>query len=103
MWVDSGHVFTSEVGTPLDDANVRRIFKRLLKQAGLPAIRYQDLRHSTASLMLAQNVHPRIVMETLGDSQISLTMNSYSHVAPQLQREAANRMNALFEVEKVSS
>jgi integrase len=102
-WVDSGHVFTSEVGTPLDDANVRRIFKRLLQQAGLPAIRYHDLRHSTASLMLAQNVHPRIVMETLGHSQISLTMNTYSHVAPQLQREAANRMNNLFADEKASS
>jgi integrase len=54
-------------------------------------------------MMLALNVHPRVVMETLGQTQISLTMNTYSHVAPQLQRDAADRMNSLFETQKASS
>jgi integrase len=102
-WVDTDHVFTTTIGTPLDDSNVRRIFKQLLKQAGLPAIRYHDLRHSTASLMLAQGVAARVVMETLGHSDIRMTMNTYSHVAPALQREAADRMNTLFMDEKASS
>jgi integrase len=102
-WVDSGHVFTATNGAPLDDSNVRRIFKRLLRDAGLPPIRYHDLRHTCASLLLAQNVHPRVVMETLGHSQISLTLGTYSHVSPELQREAADRMNALFEDQPATS
>ncbi len=55
------------------------------------------LRHSCATLLLAQGVNPRLVMETLGHSQVSLTLNTYSHVLPALQRDAAARMNAVFE------
>lgn len=55
-----------------------------------------DLRHSCASLLLAQGVHPRVVMETLGHSQIALTMNLYSHVIPSLQREAAAKMDEVL-------
>jgi integrase len=55
-----------------------------------------DLRHTCASLLLVQGIHPRVVMEILGHSQISLTMNTYSHVAPQLQDEAVQRMNRRF-------
>jgi integrase len=58
--------------------------------------RFHDLRHSCASLLLAQNVAPRVVMELLGHSQISLTMNTYSHVLPELKREAAAQMEALI-------
>jgi integrase len=58
--------------------------------------RFHDLRHSCASLLLAQGVHPRVVMETLGHSQIALTMNTYSHVLPPLQREAAVRMDEVL-------
>jgi integrase len=101
-WIDLGHVFTTRNGTPLEDGNVRRVFKVLLAKASLSPIRYHDLRHTCASLLLAQNLHPRIVMETLGHSQISLTMNTYSHVAPALQREAAERMNSLFEAREGS-
>lgn len=95
-WSDTGFVFTTRNGTPLEGSNVRRVFLRLLKQAELPEVRFHDLRHTCASLLLAQNVHPRIVMETLGHSQISLTMNTYSHVAPDLQRQAAERIDHLF-------
>ncbi len=57
---------------------------------------FHDLRHGAASLLLAQGVHPRVVMELLGHSQISLTMNTYSHVIPQLTREAADKMDAVL-------
>ncbi len=60
--------------------------------------RFHDLRHACASLLLAQGVHPRVVMETLGHSNISLTMNTYSHVIPALQREAASKMDGIFAV-----
>lgn len=95
-WVESGLVFTSTIGTPLDGANVTKSFQRLLARAGLPKRRFHDLRHSCATLLLVQNVAPRVVMEVLGHSQISLTMNTYSHVLPALMREAALKMDALL-------
>jgi integrase len=68
----------------------------LLTAAGLPAIRVHDLRHTAATLLLAQGVDPRTIMEALGHSQISLTLNTYSHVLPALQAEAARKMNAIL-------
>jgi integrase len=95
-WVDLDLVFPSERGTLADGPNVTHRFHKLLKRAGLPAMRFHDLRHACASLLLVQGVHPRVVMETLGHSQISLTMNTYSHVLPALQREAADKMEAVL-------
>lgn len=96
-WQESGFVFTSKFGTPLDGQHLYfRHFKKLLSEAGLPDIRFHDLRHSCASLLLVQGVSPRVVMETLGHSQISLTMDTYSHVMPLLQRDAADKMDALL-------
>lgn len=95
-WQHSDLVFTSTIGTPLDPRNVTRRFHALIVKAGLPHQRFHDLRHLCASLLLAQGVPPRVVMETLGHSQISLTMNTYSHVMPSLQREAADRMDAFL-------
>jgi integrase len=95
-WQARGLVFTSTIGTPLEPRNVTRQFHQHLQRAGLRPVRFHDLRHTCASLLLAQGVHPRIVMETLGHSQIALTMNTYSHVMPVLQREAASRMDALL-------
>lgn len=95
-WVDLDLVFPSERGTLADGPNVTHRFHKLLTRAGLPAMRFHDLRHACASLLLVQGVHPRVVMETLGHSQISLTMNTYSHVLPVLQREAADRMEAVL-------
>jgi integrase len=59
-------------------------------------VSFHALRHSYASALLAQGVHPRVIMEALGHSQIALTMNTYAHVIPALQREAAEQMNALL-------
>ena len=92
----SGLVFTSTVGTPLDERNLNRLFKAILRDADLPAIRYHDLRHTAASLLLAQGVDPRTIMETLGHSQISLTLNTYAHVVPALQRAAAAKMDEIL-------
>jgi integrase len=97
-WTDSGLVFTTAIGTPLDERNVRREFDSILKAAKLPGMRIHDLRHTCASLLLAQGVHPRVVMETLGHSQISLTLDTYSHVLPALGVEAASKMDFLVGV-----
>jgi integrase len=77
-------VFTTTIGTPLDERNVRREFNEILKAAKPPSMRVHDLRHTCASLLPAQGVHPRVVMETLGHSQISLTLDTYTHVMPAL-------------------
>jgi integrase len=95
-WQETGFVFTSSIGTALEPRNVTRQFKALLTTAKLPNIRLHDLRHSCASLLLAQGVNPRTIMETLGHSQISLTLNTYSHVLPALQQDAAAKMDAIL-------
>ena len=95
-WEDHNLVFASTIGTPLDPRNVSRRFADLCKTAGIRHIRLHDLRHTCATPLLAQVVAPRVVMETLGHSGISLTMNTYTHVLPVLQRDAAARMDELF-------
>jgi len=87
-------VFTDEAGGPVSGFHVSRRFRALLSVAGLPAMRYHDLRHGAASLMAAQGVPARVAMEILGHAQISTTMNVYVHVAPELGRDAADRMAA---------
>ena len=95
-WQDSGMVFCSEIGTAVDPANVRRRFYRLRKQLSLPPVRLHDLRHTAATLHLQQGTHPRAVQALLGHSSWNLTMNTYSHVVKGMQREAADRLDALF-------
>ncbi len=93
---ESGLLFTTTTGTPLDGRNVNSQFQKAPVKAGLSHIRFHDLRHTCASLLLAQEAHPRMVMDILGHSQIGLTMNTYSQVIPDLQREAAREMGALL-------
>ncbi len=92
-WHETGLVFTSTIGTPIEAGNLRRRFWKLLDKAELPRMRFHDLRHSCASLLLAQGVPARVVMETLGHSNISITMDTYTHVLPELQRQAADAMD----------
>jgi integrase len=73
------------------------------KEAGLPNIRFRDLRHTAATLMLQQNIHPKIVQERLGHSDISLTLNTYSHVLPWIQEEAAEKMDTLLTPIEIST
>ncbi len=89
-------MFTTALGTPLDGISVTRRFQRVLKANGLPRQRFHDLRHACASYLLAAGVPARVVMETLGHSEISLTLNTYSHVLPGLGRDAADRLDALL-------
>jgi integrase len=95
-WHDSGLVFTSSVGTPLEPRNLFRSFKALLRRAGLPDVRFHDLRHSAASLLLAQGVPMRAVMELLGHSNIGTTADIYSHVMPAMMRDVADKMDAIL-------
>jgi integrase len=95
-WREHGLVFTSRIGTPTDGRNLHTEYKRILRATGLPNVRFHDLRHTAATLLLAQGVSPRTIMETLGHSQISLTLNTYSHVLPSLQQEAARKMDAIL-------
>lgn len=97
LWQDTGLVFTTEVGTPLDADNlIKRSFKPLLERAGLPQIRFHDLRHTCATLFLARGTNPKIVQEILGHANISQTMDTYSHVLPSIQSEAVAAMEGAF-------
>ena len=73
-----------------------KMFHHMLDKAGLPQRRFHGLRHSSATLLLVQGVSPRVVVDVLGHSQIGLTMNTYSHVIPDLRRDAARRLEELL-------
>lgn len=92
----SVYVFCNDRGGPLHPATAYHALQRVLAGAGLPRVSFHALRHSYASALLAQGVHPRIIMEALGHSQISLTMNTYAHVIPALERDAADQMDRLL-------
>lgn len=96
MWTDRGLVFTGPTGAHLDKALLTRRFRGLLADAGLPPVRFHDLRHTAATLMLGRGVHPKIVSEMLGHSTVAITLDLYSHVTPTMQREAASAMDALL-------
>ena len=100
-WQDRGLVFASTIGTPLEPSNVTHRFQRLLAEAGLPRQRFHDLRHCAASLLLAGNVAPRTIMGILGHSQIGLTMNTYAHLSPTLEHDAARALDAVLAVEEM--
>ncbi|MFD5420398.1 tyrosine-type recombinase/integrase [Streptomyces sp. NPDC127069] len=95
-WQDSGHVFVTRTGRPVEPRNVYRSFTRIAQTAGLRVIRLHDARHGTATLLTAAGVAPRVVMEILGHSQISVTMNVYTHVVQDTQREAISHMDRLL-------
>ncbi len=93
VWEQTGLVFTSEVGTPLEPRNVLRRFEALAERAGLNGIHLHTLRHSAASFLLAAGTHTKVVQEHLGHSSYAITADIYSHVASVQQREAADRLD----------
>ncbi|MET9698453.1 tyrosine-type recombinase/integrase [Streptomyces sp. NPDC006529] len=95
-WEETGYVFTTRTGRPIEPRNVYRSFTRVAKDAGLRVIRLHDARHGTATLLTAAGVPPRVVMEILGHSQIAVTMNVYAHVVQDTQREAIGHMDRLL-------
>lgn len=93
-------MFCDTQGGLLRRQNVmRRSFKPILKNAELPDIRFHDLRHTSATLLLAAGVPAKVVQERLGHAQISLTLDTYSHVLPSMQQEAAGKLDRLFAAE----
>jgi integrase len=95
LWEEHGLIFASQVGTLMSARNVNRAFKRHLANAGLPeTTRFHDLRHTCATLLLKQGVNPKFVQELLGHADISLTLNVYSHVLPDMGDQTATAMEA---------
>ncbi len=93
LWQENGLIFASEVGKPMDRRYVTtHRFKPLLKRAGLPQVRFHDLWHTCATLLLIKNVNPKVVSEMLGHASIAITLDTYSHVLPDMQDSAARAM-----------
>jgi integrase len=93
-WADNGLVFVTTIGTPVDAQNiVNRHFKPLLRRAGLPGIRWHDLRHTCATLLLSRGTHPKLVQHLLGHASIQLTLDRYSHWIPSMGRATAEGMD----------
>lgn len=95
-WNGQDLIFSTQIGTPLDRDNLRKHFKRLLKDAGLPEIRFHDLRHTAASLMLNNGVPVIVVSRRLGHAKPSVTLDVYGHLIPSKQKEAASLMDQLL-------
>lgn len=94
LWKEHDLVFTTGVGTPMSRADlVTRSFKPLLRHAGLPEIRFHDLRHTCATLLLSRGVHAKLVQELLGHATIAVTLDTYSHVLPGMDDALANTMD----------
>ena len=94
LYCPAGLVFANEIGGTINPSNLRnRSFKRVLERAGLPAdTRFHDLRHTCATLLLSRNVNPKIVSEMLGHANIAITLDTYSHVLPDMQEKAAKAL-----------
>jgi integrase len=93
---DDDLVFATAVGTPIDPSNLHRAWKQIVGRAGLAGVRFHDLRHAHATIMLTEGVHPKIVSERLGHATIGITLDTYSHVLPGLQAEAAAVLDRVF-------
>ncbi|MFF3558510.1 tyrosine-type recombinase/integrase [Streptomyces sp. NPDC002574] len=96
QWAETDYVFTTRTGRPVEPRNLYRSFTRVAGGAGLRVIRLHDARHGCATLLTAAGVAPRVVMEILGHSQIAVTMNVYTHVVQDTQREALSHMDRLL-------
>jgi integrase len=97
VWQDGDLVFPDPLGRPMDGIHLLRYeFVPLLKHAGLPAVRFHDLRHTAATLLLLQGVHPKVVQEMLGHATISITLDTYSHVLPNMHRDASMALEQML-------
>jgi integrase len=95
-WLNTGYVFTAENGEPIHPERITVLFHEFTDEAGLPRIRFHDLRHTSATLALAAGIHPKIVSERLGHTNIAITLDLYSHVTPSLQAEAADKLGEVI-------
>lgn len=97
VYRDHDLVFPNEIGNPLLIGNVRkRYFNQIISKTGLPKIRLYDLRHTSATMLLAEGEHPKVVAERLGHASTNLTLDTYSHVLPGMQKQATTKMAKLM-------
>jgi integrase len=94
---DQGFVFANSFGEPLHPNTLRVHFRKLATEASVPLIRIHDMRHTSATLSLENGEHPKVVSERLGHSNIAITLDLYSHVTPDMQKGAAERLDKLIE------
>jgi len=95
-WKEQDLVFPNTSGGFIYPDVLLNQFRKLLKNAGLPHMRFHDLRHSAATILLSMGVHVKVVQELLGHSAITMTMDVYSHVLPSMQQEAMGKLNDLY-------
>ena len=95
---DSDLVFSHPDGSPLDPHVVSHAFSKVICKTGLPDIRFHDIRHTHATLLLKVGIHPKIVSERLEHASIGITLDTYSHVLPGLQEAAAERFDEMLEL-----
>ncbi|MGE7975550.1 tyrosine-type recombinase/integrase [Bacillus cereus] len=93
---DNDLVMCTPSGTPINPANVRRSLNALIKKAAVPKIRFHDLRHTHATLLLAKGVNVKVISERLGHSNIKITLDTYSHVLPTMQEDAINKIEEIL-------
>ncbi len=91
-----GLLFATSTGKPVSPRNLLRHFHLSLARAGIPRVKFHSLRHSYATIQLISGTNPKIVQEALGHSTITLTLDTYSHIIPTLQKEAAENINKVF-------
>ncbi len=95
-WIEKDLVFTNAQGYFYSASTLRKVFRRFLVSIGLPHMRFHDLRHSEAIILLAMNVRPKVVQEILGHSQITMTLDVYSHALPSMQEEVTKHWDSEF-------
>jgi len=96
-WRETGLVFTTMIGTPLDARHIIRRHHAILKAGKIPHLRFHDLRHSAATLLLAQGVPPKYISQLLGHKQVAFTMQTYAHVIKETQKQVAENMDAILQ------
>lgn len=95
-WCEQGIVFNNRDGGHMHPERMVSIFHKLLADAGLPGMRFHDLRHSAATILLVAGVHSKVVQERMGHSTIAMTMDIYSHVLPSMQQDVADKIDDMF-------
>ena len=98
IYQDNDLVFPRDDGAPLAPDNFSSVFAAFVRRSGLPHVRLHDLRHSHATQLLKQGIHPKVVSERLGHSKISITLDTYSHVLPGMQEDAAQKIDAALRI-----
>lgn len=103
--MESGYVCTASIGTPINPHYIGKRFAQLVKKYNFKKIRFHDLRHSHATMLLKANIHPKIVSKRLGHSSISITLDTYTHVSTDIEKNALQSVNnklSEFIIEKES-